>query len=377
VQYRILILENELGLGGTEKKLFEFLNRIDRSRFHVAVCCLKQAGYFKSKLQSIDVPVYEGLLGHRFDALAYRKLESILRAEQTQLIYTFSHPNTVIFAFLARMRGLVESWIVSYHATGHAEGGRLIPHYLLPFLRRADALVAVAEMQKDYLAGSEGLPRDRLRVIRNGVDAGVYRPGDREERASARAELGLGSDDLVVMAVASLKPLKRLDLLLRAAAPMLRARADARLVIVGDGPERGALDLLSRDLGIEERVTLVGMREDVERVMRAADLLVLSSRTEAFPNVILEGMATGLPVVTTDVGSVREMVEEGRNALIVERDNEAALRGAIERMAEDAEMRRAFGRRGRDIVDARFRIEDMCAARERLFEELLRKDRAA
>jgi len=374
MQYRILILDNELEMGGKEKKLFEFVSRTDRSRFAISVCCLKEGGYFKSKLENLGVPFYEKLLRHRYDAFAYRGLAAVLRRERTQLIYTFGHPNTVIFSYFARLRGQVERFVVSYHATGDTVEGRQVPHYLLPLLRRADAIVAVAETHRDYLAAQEGLPREAIRVIHNGVDATVYRPGSPDERAEVRRGLGIGGSDLVFMAVGSLKPLKRIDLFLRAAAPLMKRNPAALIVLVGDGPDRGALTALAESLGIGGRVVFTGVRDDVNVMFRAADALVLPSRTEAFPNVVLEAMATGLPVITTDVGSVREMVEDGRSALVVPREDEAALRAAIERMAADARLRSALGVRGRAIVDARFRIETMCAAREALFEELLSRE---
>lgn len=370
MQYRILILDNELGMGGKEKALFQFISRTDRDRYRIAVCCLKEGGYFKSRLEALDVPFYDGLLDHRFDALAYRQFETILKQERTQIIYTFSHPNTVIFSWLARLRRRVSAFIVSYHATGHQQGGREVPVYLLPLLRRADALVAVANAHRDYLVRVEGLPFEKFRVIHNGVDTSVYHPGTDGERAKLRRALGLEDGHRVVMTVASLKPLKRIDLLLRSAAPVFAGHPDARLVVVGDGPDRAALESLARSLGIAERVVLTGIRDDVDSLLRAADLFVLSSRTEAFPNVVLEAMATGLPVVTTDVGSVREMVEDGASALVVPPDDEAALSDAIGRLMDDAGLRRRFGVRGRAIVDARFRIETMCAAREALFDEV-------
>jgi len=372
VQYRILILENEFGLGGSEKNLFEFISRTDRSRVHIAVCCLKQGGYFKTRLEEMGVPFYDGLLRHRFDALAFRELDAILQHERIQLISTFSHPNTVIFSYLAKLRRRVEAFMVEYHATGHADGGRLIPRYLLPILRRADALVAVAQAQKEYLIRVEGLPRETIRVIHNGVDATVYRPGTPGERSEVRRALGLRDEHLVLMTVASLKPLKRLDLLVRATAPILHSHASTRLVLVGDGPERGALASLARELGIADRVVFTGPRDDVADLLRAADVFVLSSRTEAFPKAVLEAMATGLPVVATDVGSVGEMVEKGKSALVVPGEDEQALSAAIRRVVGDADLRSAFGVRGRAIVDARFRIETMCASRQALFEELLR-----
>ena len=370
--YHILILDNELEMGGKEKALFQFISRTDRDRFRIAVCCLKQGGYFKPRLEELGVPFYDGLLRHRFDALAFRDLERVLRRERTQLIYTFGHPNTVIFAYLAKVRQLVDAFVVSYHATGHEHGGRAVQRYLLPMLRRADAFIAVANAHRDYLADVEGLPREKIRVIHNGVDASVYRPGTDGERADARRALGLEPGHIVIMAVASLKPLKRLDLLLRAAAPVLSAEGRARLVLVGDGPDREALAQLARGLGVADRVVMTGIRDDVNVLLRAADVFALSSRTEAFPNVVLEAMATGLPVVTTDAGSVREMVEDGASALVVPREDEAALSTALARLVKDAGLRSRLGVRGRAIVDARFRIETMCAAREALFEEMER-----
>ena len=337
-------------MGGKEKALFQFISRTDRNRYRIAVCCLKSGGYFKPRLEAMGVPFYDGLLHHRFDALAFRQFEAILKKERTQIIYTFSHPNTVIFAYLAKLRGLVSSVIVSYHATGHAKGGRGVPVYLLPLLRRADALVAVANAHRDYLVQAEGLPRDKFHVIHNGVDASVYRPGAEDERLAVRRALGLDAHHRVIMTVASLKPLKRLDLLLRSVTPVFADHPDARLVMVGDGPDRAELEALARSLGIGDRVVLTGVRDDVDALLRAADVFVLSSRTEAFPNVVLEAMATGLPVVTTDVGSVREMVEDGASALVVAPDDEAALSGAIRRLLEDAVLRSRFGVRGRAVV---------------------------
>jgi glycosyltransferase involved in cell wall biosynthesis len=368
--YRVLILDTEFEMGGKEKKLFDFIRRTDRSRFEISVCCLKQAGYFRSKLEALGVRVYEGMLHHRFDALAFRGLEQVLRAERTQLVYTFAHPVTVIFAYLAKLRRLTERAVVSYHATGNPEDGRQVPVYLLPLLRRMDLILAVAESHKEYLVRVEGLPRDRIRVIHNGVDTEAYRPARGTERTEIRSALGLADDAIVFMAVSSLKPLKRLDLLLNAAAPTLR-RENARLVIVGRGPERDRLTRLAEESRIADRVVFTGMRDDVDTMLRAADVLVLSSRTEAFPNVVLEAMATGLPVVTTDVGSVREMAVHEASALIVPPEDESALGAAIERIAGDAALRGRLGARGREIVEARFRIEAMCAAREALFVELL------
>ena len=374
---RILILDNEFDMGGKERVLVQYLARVDRSRFHFAVCCLKEGGYFKDTLTAMGIPVYEGILRHRFDALGFAGLKRVLRAERPDLIYTFSHPNTVIFSYLARQQGLAPHFVVSYHAMGDTGGTRQVTPYLRPLLRRADALLAVAEIQKDYLVEKEGLPRGRIRVIHNGVDTKRFQPPTPAERGAIRDELGIGYRDLAIISVASLKPLKRIDALLKVAAQLSKTGIPLRVIIVGDGSERPSLEALAGELGIAAQVSFLGLRDDVDRLLKASDVLVLASRTEAFPNVVLEAMATGLPVVTTDVGSVLEMVEPNASAVVVSPGDDDALEKALRKLAGDAALRSRLGRRGRDIVNERFRFDMMCAKREEMFEDVITNGMAA
>jgi len=367
----MLILDTELGMGGKEKLLYEYIARADRNRFRIAVCCLRPGGYFKEKLVAMGVPFYDDLLHHRFDALAFRELENVIRAEKSQIVETFAHPNTVIFAFLARMRALVERVVVSYHAMGTEAPGTIVRPYLHPLLRRMDGHIAVAEIQKRRLVDEVGLREETVRVIYNGVDTSVFRPASAADRTTARRALGLPEDAVVLMAVGSLKSIKGVDVLLRAAAPVMAREPRARLVLVGDGPDRVMLEALANELGIAVRVSFLGIRADVDTVLRAADALVLASRTEALPTVVLEAMATELPVIATRVGGVPEIVESDRSGLLVPAEDADALTRALERVVSDAALRVTLGRRGRAIVEARFRVETMCESRSAYFEELL------
>jgi glycosyltransferase involved in cell wall biosynthesis len=374
---RVLILDNEFDMGGKERVLFQFMSQADKSRFHFAVCCLKSGGYFKDKLTQMGIPFYDGILRHRFDAMGFFGLARVLRTERPDLIYTFSHPNTVIFAYLAKQRGLAPHMLVSYHAMGDTGGTRQVAPYLLPLLRRADELWAVAEIQKEYLVKTEGLPREKIRVIHNGVNTERFQPASAEERASIRNELGILDRDLAIISVASLKPLKRIDALLRVAARLAGTGVPIRIVVAGDGSERASLEGLATELGIAAKVSFLGNRDDVHRLLKASDVFVLASRTEAFPNVVLEAMATSLPVVTTDVGSVREMVEPGRSALVVAPGDDNGLETALLALSNDLALRRTLGERGREIVNERFGFDKMCAERERAIEEIITNGKAA
>ncbi len=370
-RHNILVLDNELGMGGSEKLLYDFASRFDRDRFGLGVCCLKDGGYWKNKIIELGIPYDENILGHRFDAFAFRKLARILRDREIDLIDTYVHPNTVIFAYFAKALGLVKRFVVGFHASGNPQGGRLVPAWLKPFLSEADALVALAETHRRYLVGVEGLHEDQMEIVYNGVDVDNFSPATAGEKQRLRGQFGLPESAMVFVTVASLKPIKRIDLLISAMAGVMRGRPDVRLVVVGDGPDRGALEDLALRRGIAERVVFTGIRPDVQDLLRMSDGLVLSSRQEAFPTAILEAMACGLPVVATGVGSVSDMVEAGENAVVVPAENREALGEGIAVIADNPQLAAAYGERGRQIAVSRFSVQTMCDNRQRLFERLL------
>ncbi len=368
-KHRIMLLDNSIDMGGLEKKLFDFVSSLDRDHFDVVVCCLKKGGYFGDAFKELGFAFYENLLGHKYDFTAYRRFAGILAKERIELIYSFLHPNTVIFSSLAKRSGKVRAWIVSVHATGTPEGGKLIKWYLKPWLGKADRFIAVADSHRDYLVSREGVPRDRITVIHNGVDVSEYRPDGPD--AGIRESLGIGGSETLIVTVASLKPLKCIDVFLEACARVARERRDARFLVVGDGPQRRELEELAGRLGIGDRVVFTGVRDDVPGVLREADLFVLSSRTEAFPNAVLEAMASGLPVVATDVGSMRELVEDGVNGILVPPLDAAGLARAILDLLGNTVRMKEFGNTGRKLVEERFTLAGMNAGREELFASLL------
>jgi teichuronic acid biosynthesis glycosyltransferase TuaC len=217
----------------------------------------------------------------------------------------------------------------------------LISHYRLAkrwirwAAQRADGIVAVSDALRDRLI-ELGVPGSRIVVLRNGVDLELFAPQD---RAAARRELGLGAEGPIVLSVSSLVPLKGVDLVIRAVA----ALRDASLVVVGEGPEASALRGLAEALQLRERVRFLAPmpQQRLVAVYNAADVLVLASAREGCPNVLLEALACGTPVVAAAVGGVPEIVRKGAAGRVVAERTPEALARAIRDLLADPPARAA------------------------------------
>jgi glycosyltransferase involved in cell wall biosynthesis len=221
--------------------------------------------------------------------------------------------------------------------------------------RTLAAHVAVGEASARELEVLIGLPAGSVRTIHNGIELGPPRqPGSGGSRT--------------VLAAGRLHRQKGFDVLLHALARLPRVRA----VVVGDGEERRTLEALAAELRIAERVEFPGWDDRLRERFARTDLLAVASRFEAFPLIILEAMSAGLPVVATDVGSVREAVVDGETGLLVAPESVQALTAALAQLLDDEPRRIELGRRGRDRVQRLFTADAMARAYERLYAELIR-----
>ncbi len=198
----------------------------------------------------------------------------------------------------------------------------------------------------------------------NGIDCERFA---RAAEAELLASLGITDEHLVVGTVAALRREKNLDRLLRVFAA-LPSNLPTRLVIVGDGPERGALAQTAEQLGIAGRVIFTGALAAPERILGRFDVFALSSDTEQMPNSVLEAMAAGLPVLATDVGDVKQMVVAENAPFVIARDNTGALSEGLAALLQDRAMRTGIGNRNRSRVRAEYSLAQMVLHYDALFE---------
>ncbi len=366
---RILYTTTTSDVGGAEVFLEELVGRLDRARFEPRVVSFCDVGRAGQRLADQGIRVDSLGLGERSGPAdlvrGVARLRRVLRRDRIDLVHSQLYRANVVSnvaARLVRPRPVVVNAQHSLYAmTG--KSAEIIARVARPL---ADLTVAVTPVVHTYLVETDGVPAEKIRVIDNGVDEQRFRPGDEPQ---LRAELGVLSGELLLGAVGRLSEEKGLDVLLRVLSR--EALPPVRLAIVGDGPERSALEELTRSLGLEDRVAFLGMRSDTERLLRAFDLFVLPSLKEALPIALLEAMASGCAILASRVGGIPGALAPEVEGVLVDPRDEDQLAQGLQRLVGSAELRSKLGRAARLRVEQSFTLDGTARRHEELYTELL------
>lgn len=235
-------------------------------------------------------------------------------------------------------------------------------------LPRYEKVICVSEDLVDSCVRC-GVPADRCVLLENAIDAEEYRrakPAD-----AAKAALGFPAGDLLVGAVGRLAEEKAFDVLVRGVKTLVDRGVPARLVVVGEGGDRGRLEALAGELGLADRVHLPGWRGDVRTYFEAMDVFALSSLREGLPNVLLEAMALEVPSVATRIAGIPRLVQDGRNGVLVEPGDLDGLTRSLHGLLTNPELRAALGRAARRTIEERYSFPARMRKLARLYDELL------
>jgi glycosyltransferase involved in cell wall biosynthesis len=300
----------------------------------------------------------------RYDQHVVHRLRQLVEAHRPQILETHHVKSHCLVALSGLWRRY--TWVAFHHGYTQTDVRvRAYNHVDRWSLRHAAHVVTTNEAFSRMLA-ARGVPAPRITVLHNGVREMPVLPA---AVAAARQALGLAEGERVVLAIGRLSREKGHAHLIRAAAGW---RNGARLVIVGDGPERQALARLACQLGIGSRVLLAGAATHVAPFYAMADVFVLPSLSEGSPNVLLEAMACGLPVVATRVGGVPEIAAHGATALLGPSKDPAFLAGAVDRLFADPDLGSRLGAAARRTVLSRHTPEKRALTLSRLYAALAR-----
>jgi glycosyltransferase involved in cell wall biosynthesis len=375
---RLLELRNTYKWGGgPDKTVLLSAERHNRTRVEVVVVYVRdiQDHEFRitAKAHLLGLTFYELIERGKLDLHVLRTLRDIILQHDINLIHAHDYKSD-LFAYLLRR------WLwrrrLTIISTAHAWvmlglRGELYRRLDLWLMQRFDHLIAVSHATKDEMLAA-GVPSDRISVIHNAIDTEAWsRP---QARSNLREELGIGQAFPVLGYVGRIMPEKDLETWLRAAALVTQKYPQAQFVLVGEGRDGETLQQLRElagTLGIAERVHFPGYREHLLPVYATFDLFVLSSVREGLPNSILEAMALGLPVVTTDVAGAKELVIDRQTGLVVPQRDVYGLAQAILTVADNDRLRWRMGRSGRQRVEREFAFTQRLQRVEELYSQIL------
>ncbi len=359
----------DLDIGGAERCLTEIAVRIDRSRFSPVVYCLapppvREEASCLPALANAGIEVH--CLGGRgiwqFPAVACR-LKRLLAAQKPQIIQTFMFHANLLGRIAARRAG-VKAVVAGVRVAEHAARWHLLLDRLTQ--RWVDRYVCVSQAVAEYSAKRAGLPPEKLVVIPNGIDLDGY---PARQPADLRA-FGIAAGRRAVTFVGRLEPQKGVDWLIATAPHWLAKLPDCDLLLLGDGPLRPSLEAAAKTSGIADRAHFAGWRPDVPEILAASSLLVLPSLWEGMPNVVLEAMASRLPVVASDVEGVRELLGPNAARQTIAYGESKGLAAAIVGLMLDPALSSATGLENRRRAEECFGIARMVKLYEDLWASL-------
>lgn len=373
-QIRILFLIDYLhGTGGTERHLSLLVRNLCRESFEVSVVAfdlgenplideMRQAGaeVIQLSLARIYTP----------NAMAQaRRLFRLIRTRRIDIVQTYHQKADTFGAIVARFAG-VRHIVSSRRDTGELKSPAYV-HISRRIRSWFEKVIVVADGVGDAIVQLEGVDRADIVRIYNGVDADAFRPPTTAEAASARQALGFCDEDFVVGMVAHFRPEKSHAVLFAAAREARKQIPRLKLLLVGNGPlfahyraqhgqSAGSLDAV-----------FVGAVPDVQRQLHAMDVgCLIPAANEGFSNAVLEKMATGLPLVVSDIGGNAEAVIDGRNGFVIPPNDVTALADALVALYAEPSRRREMGHESRRLVEERFSLEQMWHSHTDLYRSL-------
>jgi len=351
---RIQFVITSMPVGGAETLLVNMLRRMDPATVCPEVICLKEPGPLGEQIAA-EFPVHHSLLRGKWDVSVAARLAKLMHQRRTDAVITVGAGDKMFWGRLAAHLAGVPVIASALHSTGWPDGVGRLNRCLTPI---TDAFIAVADSHGAFLREFERFPSNKVHVIRNGVDCDRFLPSE-DARREVRKELGLSPQSHLIGIVAALRSEKNHPMLVQAAAKLRSEFADAHWLIIGDGPTRGEIETLNAELGMRDRVHMLGTRHDTPRLVAALDVFSLCSLNEASPVSLLEALACGVPCVATDVGSVRESVQPGVTGYLVPSKDIDELAHQIATLLRSPEQRRAMGQAGRELVLAHGSLQAM------------------
>lgn len=360
---------DSLGIGGLENGVINLINKMDRERFSHAICCIGQSGKSAERLLVEGVEIFEMKKGEGKELLLPFRLARVFKKNRIDIVHTRNW---------GAVDGIIGAKLAGVNIIVHGEHGRdivdpdgsnrkrnVIRRGLSFFVNR---YVTVSKALREWLITVVGINERKIQAICNGVDTLIFNP---DEKCLVRSKYGHNDDEIIIGTVGRLDPVKNQRLLIKAFAQLKSKYINITLLVIGDGPCREDLERLVEDLDLKQKVSFLGMRDNVPELMKLLDIFVLPSIIEGISNTILEAMATGLPVIATSVGGNPELVVDGKTGYLVPGEDIGSLEKALETYIHNPAIVKQHGTAGRERAVKEYALDKMVNNYETLYTYLM------
>jgi glycosyltransferase involved in cell wall biosynthesis len=359
-----------LGVGGAEV-LVDVMARRLSEQYRSVIAVLDEVGEIGERLKADGFTVEHLDRQPGIDRGCAKRLHAF--AEQENVSVFHAHQYTPFFqAMLSRGFSGRRPVLFTEHGRHFPDlpsRKRSIVNRLL--LRKQDRLVGVGGAVRNALINNEGLPASRVEVVYNGVDLSALAAASPLAKQKIRAEFGFSDGDFVAIQVARLHELKDHKTAIRAIDKARHTIPNLRLLIVGEGEQRSAIETEIKDRHLKQHVVLAGIRSDIADLLAASDVFLMSSISEGIPLTIIEAMAAGLPVISTAVGGIPEMIHHEQSGFLVEAGNDVGLAKALVQLEQSPSLGKALADAGRQVAIAQFSLHSMLDGYSRMYQEML------
>ena len=345
-----------MGIGGTEQVIRQLVTSLPADRFQNQILCIDgQIGEIGRQIQKEGKQVFGIARGKGFDLSLVKQIRQKIQEKDIDIVHCHQYTPWV-YGWLAA-RGTKARVIFTEHGRFHPDRYRYKALLINPLIAMmTSSVVAISEATRSALAKYEFVPKQKIRVIYNGI----RRPEAYQNEVHAiRGRLGVSDTDPLLGTVARLDPVKNQALMLDAFAQILPEYPQARLLLVGDGPDRANLERLAEKLAIADRTIFTGFREEPASYIAAMDLFLLSSHTEGTSMTLLEAMSLGIPAVVTKVGGNPEIVVDEKTGILTEPGSVQSFAGAIKRLLDDVELRKRMSVTSEEVFSQAFSVDEM------------------
>lgn len=364
---RVWFMRTDLrSIGGAERVLFQVISGLDQQRFKPVPVLLYEHGDFGTQIAEKGIVVRSGLARSKLDLRLPFRLLKLTKEVPPDVLFTTENALSLFWCGVLRRLNRAKALVAGFHTTRfQTKSVRLALRFSAKYV---DKFVALSATHQAFWQEATGAPDSKFVIIPNGIDMQRFRPV--ENKAALRAAHGIPPDLPVVGLVAHLKAVKNLPLFVETASRVLQARTNAHFIVVGDGPESGALKTEIENRGLGAYFTLPGSQPEPAAWHQMFDILLLTSHSEAMPLTVLEANACGVPAVATDVGGVRDVIVQGETGYYVPAGDANALTTHVLELIDQPEKRARMGQAARQRAEQYYSLDAMVCRYAELFERL-------